>query len=213
MPSLTKVLLEVSANPGSWLEHFDAIALDQLISGFRSADASCARLINELQMTQSPPTTQMSPLIRIHLDHAGFEEGTRSALAFLGKVAAELGESGTPTPLVGQSCIDVLVDAIGRGRIGMYLGEPSLTCLIHFVRGHLAAVDQFRVQSAREQQIQLGEFEAYVQREYSEPKAPWYRVLSVYEGSGMPSLKAFAQQWRNWLSSRREAPDGAPVPR
>jgi hypothetical protein len=200
MPSLQKIIAEAKVHPGAWLEQFTAIALDQLISGFRSADSSSSQIMDHLQaMLQQGKTSQMSPLVRLHLDHQDFEVGARSAIHFLEEVITQRPGPPIATPLVHRKVIPALIDAVEQGRPGLYLSEPSLTCLVHFIRGHIAALEQFESNSALQQQSEIDEFETRVRSEYSEPTAPWQRILSVYEGPGPSGLKVFARMWRSWI--------------
>ena len=137
----------------------------------------------------------MSPLIRLHLDHQHTAEGASIAIHFLEELTAQ--HPGVPlaTPLVGRKVIPAVIDAIEQGRPGLYLSEPSVVCLAHFVRGHIAALDQFEPSSAHQQKVEIEEFETRVRAEYAEPIAPWQRILSVYEGAGTSGLEAFVRIW------------------
>jgi hypothetical protein len=209
MPDLASLLRKIDESPGTRLESFTALALDQVISGFRAADKSCARLMQDLHRRMaSDRLGEMSPLVRIYLDHKIAEDGARVALALLRSAVQEVVRPPVPSPMVGQHCVSVLVEAIEGGRAATFLSEGTLVCLFHFVVGYLQALEQFDAEHAARQQEELAGFERWLGEQYGEPDVAWYRLLALYEGGGSGGLDVFVKRWRAWKSEIPSAPGG-----
>jgi hypothetical protein len=208
MPDLLSLLDAIEKSPGTRLEHFTAYALDQVVSGFRAADVSCAAVMDELHAhLASDRLGEMSPLVRIHLDHRNFEDGARAGLSLLRKVASKLARPPAPAVMAEQHCVSLLVDAIEQRRSALFLSEPSVVCLFHFLGGYFAAMEQFEPAVSTHQQQEVVGFEHWIGEAYSEQGSPWQRVLSVYEGPGLSGLEAFARHWRASKLQLQVAPD------
>ncbi|HET9621538.1 MAG TPA: hypothetical protein VFP84_09240 [Kofleriaceae bacterium] len=84
-----------------------------------------------------------------------------------------------------------IVKAINDGRPGLYLHEPTATCLFDTLEGHLWGIAEYDPEEARRQRAPLEAIAARLRRDHPGTLAPWHVLLRIAEGGDMFVFEEF----------------------
>lgn len=192
--SMQAFVQAVRDDPERFVEPVDPIYLGAFISGAIEANFALRARIRTL-LDVLPGPSGASPWSRAYLLHQP-AEAVRTLLDALVEATAEDGFE--PGHSASGSCIDAVRDAVGQGRWGLALGQPSVLWLSNYIRGFHTALRCWLPDRAEAEEQRLAAFESWLAARYGERPIPWHRLLRVFEGEGLSGVERFVELWGAW---------------
>lgn len=193
-----ELVRDLRRRPDHYLECCTAIHLGAFLNGYGWLDISLRMLILELADCFDGPE-ELDVFSRAYLTVDDARRGVDRVLEHLEQRASAVSEFPTPPLAEEESFMAAVGPYLRQKRSGVFLGEPTVTCLHHFVRGFLVATAAADPAAGERQARQLADFGRWLGEYYHCGGTQWHRVLRVYgmETRGIFELPAL---WDEFLA-------------
>jgi hypothetical protein len=200
-----EVLKALRDRPRDFVEVVSVHACDAFLRGYGAVDASMATALQS--PTAFPGPSAANRFTRAYLCVDDLTAANEQVLDELLNWGSAHGANlrPTPEPYAGERALRRILEAIRQGRWGMMMPEPSVTYCAHYVRGFILASETIAPTIAEDDRRAMIRFEEWLQRRYRQPNARWHRVLRVFGGDPVGSVKLLLEEWDAF-----SAADGVP---
>jgi hypothetical protein len=183
---------DLRSNPGRYVECRTPIHLWAFLEGYCWVDSSLREPLRELIAYFEGPE-ELNVFIRAHLAADDPSDAFEQILQRL-ESRVETAESWPFEPGLGsgKTLIHTVGDYLRQGRSGLFLAEPTVTWLQHFVQGFLVGTSMSDPEAGKQQSEQFSDFGEWLAEYYNCPGTRWHRILRIYgtETGGIFKLPA-----------------------
>lgn len=199
-----QLVRELRSQPTRYLECCTAVHLGAFLHGYDWVETSLQKPLQELAEHFGGPSGA-NVFTRVYLTVKDAREGVDCILRYLEeRVGAGNDWVVEPRDDAGQPFMAVVGDYLRQRRPGLFLGEPTVTWLHHFVQGFLAGVAVVDPEAGRRQTEQLADFGRWLAADNDCASAEWHRALRSFyaETNGIYELPRL---WDEFLAREHKS--------
>jgi len=188
------VVNALRSSPCRMLDNACPIALDAFFCGYWGIDQGIKALISEALSDVEGPSG-LSPCARVYLAMGQGQPSFKIILDRIDETLLRMPPVEEAGPYSGFSFIQLVGDSIRKGRLGIVLGEPTVSWLQNYYSGFESALANLNPDLFTEESERMKAFNLWLQQRYRIGPSSCWRAIRTFEGAGETGVHAFVKLW------------------